>query len=276
MSTESQISLGVVVKYLGDARASLMKVKNIGLSKCQLTCWNLEYITPENARNVKDVAEELDIEITSIWGGWPGPRAWNFTEGPLTLGLVPLEYRGMRMEALKQSSEFANIVGVDSVTTHIGFIPENPSDPLYPGLITAIKDVAKYCKKNGQEFWFETGQETPTTLLRAIQDIGLDNLGINLDPANLLLYGKANPLDAIDIFGQYIKEVHAKDGEYPTDGRKLGKEKPIGQGRVNFPVLIQKLQAIGYKGVLTIEREISGEKQIEDIKNSIEFLNTFL
>jgi len=106
-----------------------------------------------------------------------------------------------------------------------------------------------------------------------IEDLGGEHLGINLDPANLLMYGKANPVDALDVFGQYVMGVHAKDGEYPTNGRELGVEKPLGEGRVGFPELIAKLKALGYTGALTIEREISGPKQVEDIKRAIEVLS---
>ncbi len=134
--------------------------------------------------------------------------------------------------------------------------------------MAAIRDVASYCQSNGQGFWFETGQETPVVLLRTISDVGLPNLGINFDPANLLMYGKANPVDALDIIGRYVRGVHAKDGEYPTDGRNLGVEKPLGEGRVNFPLLLAKLKALGYDGALTIEREISGPQQVADIKRA--------
>ena len=110
------------------------------------------------------------------------------------------------------------------------------------------------------------------TLLRVIEDSGMDNLGINLDPANLILYGKANPVDALTVFGKYVKDVHAKDGNYPTNGRSLGEEKKVGEGSVNFPALIAKLKEIGYDGTLTIEREISGEQQAKDIKDTKAYL----
>ena len=123
---------------------------------------------------------------------------------------------------------------------------------------------------------FETGQETPITLLRTILTVNTGNLGINLDPANLLLYGKANPCDALDVFGKYVMGVHAKDGEYPTDPLYLGQEKRIGDGRVNFPLLIEKLKKLGYDGSLTIEREISGEKQVQDILYAKKFLEELI
>jgi sugar phosphate isomerase/epimerase len=123
---------------------------------------------------------------------------------------------------------------------------------------------------------FESGQETPVVLLRAIEDIGLLNIGINLDPANLILYGKGNPVDALDVFGGYVRGVHAKDGCYPTSGRYLGEEMPIGQGKVDFPRLLAGLKKLGYTGALTIEREISGEQQVKDIHMAIGYINKIL
>ena len=84
----------------------------------------------------------------------------------------------------------------------------------YGWTVEALATVAKRCKELGLAFCFETGQETPVTLLRTMNDIGTGNLGVNLDPANLLMYGKANPTDALDILGRHVKGVHAKDGEY--------------------------------------------------------------
>ena len=101
--------------------------------------------------------------------------------------------------------------------------------------------------------------------MRAIEDIGTGNVFVNLDTGNLIIYGKANPADALDMIGKYVKDVHIKDALYPTDGRNLGREVKAGEGKVNFPLFLPKLKALGYDGSLTIEREISGEKQTEDI-----------
>ena len=162
------------------------------------------------------------------------------------------------------------------MATHAGFLPECPSDPQYPGVLDSLRAIAIRCRENGQYFLFETGQETPTTILRVIEDVGTGNLGVNLDPANLLMYGKANPVDSLRIIGKYVRDVHAKDGEYPTCGRELGVEKPLGEGSVNFPALIKGLKECGYDGAITIEREISGEKQLADIKRAIEILSALI
>ena len=147
----------------------------------------------------------------------------------------------------------------------MGFIPENPWSTEYHELVSAVRVVANHCKENGQYFCFETGQETPVTLLRMIQDVDTGNLGINLDTANLILYGKGNPVDALDVFGKYVRSTHMKDGCFPTDGYNLGEEVPLGQGKANFAEIFRKLKALGYIGAYCIEREISGDEQIKDI-----------
>lgn len=272
----SAIRLGIIIGLTTEPEEAMRRVRELGLPTCQVSCWQEELLTTALAERLQRSAAEAEVEITSLWVGTPGRHVWDFLEGPSTIGLVPEETRAARLAVLKRGADFAKRVGAPSITTHVGFIPENPADPLYAGTLAALREIISYCRQLGLEFWFETGQETPVTLLRTIQDLDLDNVGINLDPANLLMYGKANPVDALDIIGPYVRGVHAKDGEYPTDGRRLGVEKPLGEGRVNFPALIAKLQVLGFQGALTIEREISGPRQIEDIRKGKAFLESLL
>ena len=275
METGEALQLGVIVSLRRGIDEALSQVEAFGLPTCQVNA-GVEETTALNADRLRRAAADRDITITTIWARLPGRHVWDFIEGPLTIGLVPEDTRAERLAALKQAADFASAAGVSSITTHVGFIPEDPNDSKYQGTVAALTEIAQYCQSRGLGFWFETGQETPVTLLRTIEDVGTENLGINLDPANLLLYGKANPVDALDIIGRYVEGVHAKDGEYPTNGRKLGQEQPLGAGRVNFPVLVPKLKAMGFRGALTIEREISGPRQIEDIKRAVAVLTPLL
>ncbi len=272
--SDGKLKLGVMVHLRDDPEAAIRKVADLGLPSCQLG-WPPN-LTVEQGLEVRRIADDYGVEITTLWASLPGLAVWNFTEGPITIGLVPEPWRAQRVQALEQAARCAAEMGVQSLPTHCGCIPEYPGDPLYQGTVVALKQVMRTCDPLGVQFWFETGQETPITLLRTIQDVGSENLGINLDPANLLLYGKANPVDALDTFGEWVRGVHAKDGEYPTDGNSLGEEKPLGEGKVNFPVLVPKLKSYGFTGALTIEREISGDRQIEDIRRGIELLTPLL
>ncbi len=168
------------------------------------------------------------------------------------------------------------MLGISCVQTHCGFIPEDPADPLYEEAVFAIREVAQHCAANKQMFLMETGQETPTTMSRAIKDVDQPNLGVGLDTANLILYGKANPVDAVDIIGPHVRSIHAKDGRWPTDPMKLGEEVLIGTGLVDFEKVFTKLHKLGYTGAVTIERETSGPQQIADVRNEKVYLERIL
>jgi len=272
----SALSLGVITNMGPDPEPAYASIREFGLDTCQLVSWAPETITPELAARHREFADKYGVTITLFWCGYSGPAEWNYTGGPSTIGLVPPATRQQRTKELMRGAEIATWLGINDMATHVGFLPLNPKDPDYIGAVDALKTIVEFAGDRHVYFNFETGQETPMVLLRCIQDIGFPNIGINLDPANLLMYGNANPVDALDIFGKYIRGVHAKDGEYPTNGYELGEEKALGEGRVNFPVLIPKLKAYGYAGALTIEREISGPQQNIDIKRAIDLLTPML
>jgi len=254
------------------------RIAGFGFKTCQLVCWDLDFYETDfeaKAAEVKRQMEASGVTPSALWAGWTGRQRWNFTEGPATLGLVPVEHRWHRVVELKRGALFASKLGLKAIITHCGFLPEDPHDPNFHGTVQAIADVAAYCKSLGIGFWFETGQETPVTLLRTIQAVEADSavgpgvLGINLDPANLLLYGKANPIDALSVFGQYVRNIHVKDGMLPLDGNKLGAETRVGEGMVDYPRFIKKLLSIGFDGEFIIEREIpEGDEQKRDIQKT--------
>lgn len=260
------MKLGCMVHLKSQFEEQIARLRELGIPTCQVNCWEPDLLTDENAQRVVRVCKENGITVSAFWCGWSGPVKWNFYEGQSTLGLVPAAYRWQRMQDLMKGALFAEKIGVTDVITHCGYLPEDPTSKEYSDIVVSLRYLAEFYKKHGRWFLFETGQETPVTLLRTITDVGTDNLGINLDPANLILYGKANPVDALDVFGQYVRGIHGKDGRYPTDGRNLGKETPLGEGKVNYPVFIRRLHEIGYDGAITIEREVSGEEQIAGIK----------
>ena len=247
-----------------------------GFTTCQFISWNPKTWTDENAELIKKYVKDYGIEITAFWCGWTGPCYWSFYEGQISLGLVPPEYRNQRVKELCDGADFAKKLGVTDVATHMGYIPENPYDVNFNPFCLAVKSVAQHLENNGQYLLFETGQETPTTMLRCIETVGMDNLGINLDTGNLVLYGKGNPVDALDVFGKYVRNIHAKDGFFPTDGRFLGKEARVGDGRVDFRLFFERLKELGYDSHVTIEREISGEERLRDVLYARDYLENLI
>ncbi len=265
--------LGLILAVDQDPDAAIRKVRDLGLPTCQVELTSFE---PRLAEALRAALDRYGVQATSAVAVGPGEEIYDFYAGPLTIGLVPRATRAARIARINGTSDFAKKCRIPAVQTHCGFIPENPNDPLYKEVVEAVRQVAAYCRKNGQTFRCETGQETPITLLRTIRDVGLDNVGVNFDAANLILYGKANPVEALDVLGPLVMGVHAKDGLYPADPNQLGRETPIGQGKVNFPRFIGRLKEIGYTGPITIEREISGPKQLEDIRAAKAYLEKLI
>ncbi len=271
------MSLGVLISPAPDPEAAVAKVKQLGFSNCFLSLdAYIGKFSKNLATQLNGLLDRYGIKATTVEVVGPGRLVWDFLDGPSTIGLVPRETRRARMDALKQVSDFAKMINVRQVQTHCGFIPENPKDPLFEETIVAIGEVCRHCGDNGQDFLMETGQETPTTLARAIHDVNVPNLGVGLDTANLILYGKANPVDALEIIGAQVKSVHAKDGMWPADPMKLGREVLIGKGKVDFPKVLAKLHKLGYRGAITIERETSGPEQMEDVKKEKAYLEQIL
>lgn len=271
------MALGLLVSPFGAPEATIRRVHDLGFTNCFLSLDGyLGGFTPAIAAQMKDLLAKYEVTATTVEVVGPKPLVWNFLRGPSTIGLVPPATRTARIDALRQASDFAKMVGIQQVQTHCGFIPEDPADPLYPGAVEAIRTVAQHCAGNGQHFLMETGQETPTTMSRMIRDVDMPNLAVGLDTANLILYGKANPVDAVDILGPHVRSIHAKDGRWPTDPSQLGEEVLIGKGIVDFRAVFTKLHRLGYTGAVTIERETSGPQQIEDVRQEKLYLEKIL
>ncbi len=271
------MDLGLIISPFAAPEETFRRVHEIGFSNCFLSLDGyINGFTPAIAAQFRDLLAKYSLIATTVEVVGPPPLEWNFLRGPSTIGLVPPKTRAARIDALRQVSDFAKLLGVNQVQTHCGFIPEDPADPLYPGAVEAIRAVAQHCQGNGQFFLMETGQETPTTMSRMLRDVAMPNLAVGLDTANLILYGKANPVDAVDIIGTHVRSVHAKDGRWPTNPSELGEEVLIGKGLVDFKAVFTKLHRLGYTGAITIERETSGPQQIEDVRQEKIYLEGIL
>ncbi|MBB5057022.1 sugar phosphate isomerase/epimerase [Granulicella aggregans] len=271
------MALGLLVSPFGAPEATIRRVHDLGFTNCFLSLDGyIGGFTPALAAEMKSLLAKYEVTATTVEVVGPKPLIWDFLNGPSTIGLVPPTTRSARIDALRQVSDFAKMLGVEQVQTHCGFIPEDPADRLYPGAVEAIRAVAQHCDANGQSFLMETGQETPTTMSRMIRDVDVPSLGVGLDTANLILYGKANPVDAVDILGPHVRSIHAKDGRWPTNPSNLGEEVQIGKGLVDFRTVFAKLHKVGYTGAVTIERETSGPQQIEDVRQEKLYLENIL
>jgi len=271
----SPFRLGLVV-WIAEGESidgAIQRVSDLGLRCCQV---GFERLTANVTEALKGVLAKYGVEATALSEHGPGARVFDFYRGPETIGIVPPATRDRRIANLNLAADIAAQCGIPAIHTHCGFIPENPNDPLYADSVAAVRRIAAHAKERGISFLCETGEETPITLLRMIQDVGLDNVFVNLDVANLILYGTGNPVDAMDVLGHLVRGVHAKDGTFPTNPRSLGKEVRIGEGRVDFPAVLKRLLAANYQGPITIERETRGEEQRAEILRSKVYLQNLI
>jgi len=270
-----KMQLGLIVQLCDDMVGEFRKVEDLGIPTCQVSMTAESIVNEGKLALVAEAMAKTSLQVSTLFMAYEG-HTYNLATGPQTDGLVPDALRDRRTALTLEACDLIRQLGVMSITGHAGFIPDDEQDVLYTKFVAAMKTIALHLKSNGQILCFETGQELPSTLKRTIEDVGTDNLFINLDPANLILYGKANALDAIAIFGPLIRGLHAKDGVWPNRGESLGLETRLGEGCVNFPLLFRRLKAYGFTGPVTIEREITGPEQIADIKKAMTFLAPLL
>jgi sugar phosphate isomerase/epimerase len=192
-----------------------------------------------------------------------------------TVGFIPPATRDEREQRTKDVCDFAAALGVNSIGCHIGFIPENSADPDYVAVRNLVRRICDHAAKHGQSFVLETGQEAADVLSNFIRDVDRKNLAINFDPANMVMYGTGDPIQAVEVLAPHVASVHCKDGVWPDKevAGSLGSERPLGQGAVGIGQLISKLKQLGYKGTLNIEREIEDhEQRLRDIRAGVELL----
>lgn len=265
--------LGLCLAVDREPGAMLARARELGFSLVQICTEDLDAAA---GTELAEAIKRHRLEIASLLTLGPGPRRWDFYGGPLTSGLVPREYRRQRIDHLKAVSDTAKRLGIASLGTYVGYIPEDPNDVLYAETVEAAREVVSHCRGNGQIFLYHAGQETPTTLLRTIQDVGLDNQGVSLDTANSIIYDKGHPLAAVEIYGDFLRAVNAQDGNYPTNPREPGRTVPIGRGMVGFPRLVARLREFEFKGPILIKRGISAPRLVRDVQKAKTFLERLL
>lgn len=268
MIKKETLPIGVLVRINDDPFRIFSKLKDAGFSYCQIVSPPDEYMYGKNAKSMtgklQEAMKENGISVNSVFMSFKN-QIWEYPASIRTVGFVPSETRAERIARACRIGNWANEMGVNVLAAHAGFIPEDRSSEAYKKVIDAMREMALFLESNGQYFTFETGQESIAVLKNTIEDIGTANLGINFDPANLLIYDMDEPSYLVEKLGKYVMHVHCKDGVRPTQKGILGTETPLGEGKTGFENLIRNLYAQGYRGPLTIEREITGAQQDTDI-----------
>ncbi|MEM9644009.1 MAG: sugar phosphate isomerase/epimerase family protein [Planctomycetota bacterium] len=250
-------------------------IGEIGLPTIQLHAPHRGHRDAETAQRLSAQLSELDVRCTAVFGGFEGESYANIPEVVRTVGLVPPASRSDRLLEMKEISDFSKFLDVDTVALHLGFVPHELDDPDYTGIVAVTQELCDHCRSNGQFLHLETGQETASGLLQFIDQVDRANLKINFDPANMILYGTGEPLEALRALAPHVRSVHCKDANWSDQpGDTWGAEVQLGKGAVNIRDYLQTLHDIGYTGPLTIEREIPEDpaRQLSEIGTAVELL----
>lgn len=267
--------IGVFASIDAGLGVKLEVARELGVPTIQLHAPHQRNRTPEQAKQFLSRLREAGITLTAVFGGFDGESYADIPTVVRTVGLVPRETRAARTREMKEIADFAHLLGCSVVALHLGFVPHDRRESLYQEAIDVTRDVCDHCRRNSQALHLETGQEPADTLWQFIQDVGRDNLFINFDPANMILYGAGEPIAALKQVGKYVKSVHCKDGTWAKNpGQEWGAEVPLGQGDVGMENYLRALKEIGYTGPLTIEREIAQEpeRQKAEIGHAVRLL----
>lgn len=240
--------------------------------------------TDEKAAQFREQLIELGVKISIVFAGFEGESYADIPATQTTCGLVPPETRSQRLVELKEIADFARLLSSEStsygggaipVGLHLGFVPHDTTDSRFTDAIAAVQQICDHCLPHGQAVHLETGQEPAAELLAFLETADRPNLYINFDPANMILYGCGEPLEALRTVGKYVRSVHCKDAKWSDKpGETWGEEVPLGEGAVDFEKFVAVLDEIGFEGPLTIEREIPDEpeRQKREVAAGLELL----
>jgi L-ribulose-5-phosphate 3-epimerase len=254
-----------------DAAELIAGVKKLGLQHIQLALGPLASMDEKRRHEELALIKGSGLTVTAGMIGFPGEDYSTIAMIRKTGGFVSETEFPTRKELARSAIQIAADLGVKKLSSHIGFVPPS-SDPNYAAMLGRICEVASMLNERGMQLLMETGQETAPELLQFLNDLRCKNVRVNFDPANMILYGAGDPIEAIGILGRHIEQVHVKDATMSNSpGSVWGAEVPFGSGEVPPKEFIRALKDAGFTGPLIIERE-AGASRMADIAFAIETL----
>lgn len=233
------------------------RLAQLDLHVIQLGFIDPDWRDPAVVDRIEERLQSSGVEVQATFFGFPGEDYSSIPRIRETGGFVT-EF-DERLAIVRQVIDYTVRLGIRAVGAHAGFIPEDRNDPLYATMIGRVGQVADEMAAAGLTMLLETGQETAEGLLQVLGDLGRDNVRINFDPANILLYGVGEPVEAVKKLGSHVASVHAKDATPSGERDVWGREVLLGEGAVDYPCFLRALKDTGFAGPLIIECEMGGD-----------------
>ena len=266
MNTNSNLSENLAVcswSLQPENTADLIStVQSLGLSKVQLAL--NDHRGSAGGAAIGTELAAAGIENVSGMFGMAGEDYTSLETIQKTGGVIPDEHWEANQAIARDVVEACGALNLDLVSFHAGFLPEDSSDPDYAKLIGRLRTLAKPFADAGIDLAFETGQEEATILAAFLDDLAAPNVGVNFDPANMILYAKGDPVSGLKTLLPYLKQIHIKDANLTKEPGTWGEEVVVGTGQVDWPAFLAVLVEADYKNALVIERE-AGDDRVADI-----------
>lgn len=253
-----------------DGSQLLDQLKALNLSRVQLALDPFR-TQPERWANFAELCAKQGVQIVSGMFGTVGEDYSTLDSIRRTGGVVPDATWEENWRNIQGTADLAARMNIRLITFHAGFLPHDSRDPAFAKLLERIRRVADLFASKGIDLAFETGQETADTLRAFLETIGQRNVGVNFDPANMILYDKGNPIDALQTLLPWLKQCHLKDANKTKAPGTWGEEVTVGTGQVDWAGFFRTLQDHRYSGYLAIERE-AGNQRAADIRAAREFV----
>lgn len=268
--------LGVFTSVDTGLGISLEVLNQLAVPTIHLHAPSMKNRSAEYADQLRQRLADQGVTISCVFAGFEGESYQDIPTVAQTVGLVPPATRAERVSELKEIIDFAAQLQVPAVGLHLGFVPHDDATGQQAEIVEITRGVCDYAAQQGLAVHLETGQEPVEVLLAFLEAVAAENLHVNFDPANMILYGCGEPLPALEKLGKHVKSVHCKDAKWSDQpGVTWGQETPLGEGDVDFAQFLSTLLMISYQGPLTIEREIPQEpaRQLAEIGSAVGLLN---
>jgi sugar phosphate isomerase/epimerase len=250
------------------------KLREIGLTRIQCALDPIREKPSLWGRFAEDCAA-AKITLVSGMFGTVGEDYSTLESIRRTGGLVPDHTWAENWRNILATVEIAKQLGLLLVTFHAGFLPHEEHDPAFGKLYDRCARVADLFADHGINLGFETGQETAITLRAFLEKLNRPNVGVNFDPANMILYDKGDPIQALRVLGPWLKQCHLKDAVKTKVPGTWGEEVPLGSGRVDWRAFFRTLRELRFGGYLAIERE-AGQQRVADIRAALEHVEAIV
>lgn len=256
-------------------RDNLRELRALGVQSGQLGVGGDAPLTSAAAVEWREAIADAGFSIATVVCAYNGEEYTDIPTVQRTVGFIPPATREAREQRTLDACDFAAALGVKSIACHIGFVPADHADPEYIAVRGVVRRICDRAEEHGQTFALETGQEPAEALLHFLDDAACPNLKVNFDPANMILYGSGDPIEAFERLAPHVVSIHAKDGDWPEKLGALGSERPLGQGSVGIPRFVEALKRSRFQGSIHIEREIEDQAQrLIDIGMAVRLLKS--